>query len=212
MIVIIDYGIGNLQSVQRSFQRIGAAAEISSKPEDLMRADRIVLPGVGSFAEGMDNLRRYGLLPVLNQKVREQGTPFLGICLGFQMLTNRSEEGETEGLGWIDAETTRFQSDSAGSQYRIPHMGWNDLVVRRETSLLNGLSAASCFYFAHSYYVTCHDQDIILATTQYGREFVTVIQKDNIFGAQFHPEKSQENGLAILRNFVAYSPDEARAA
>ena len=212
MIAIIDYGIGNLQSVQRSFQKIGAAAVISSKPEDLLNADRIVLPGVGSFAEGMDNLRRYGLLPVLNQKVREQGTPFLGICLGFQMLTNRSEEGDTEGLGWIDAETKRFHSNGAGSPYRIPHIGWNDLSAQRENPLLNGLSVASCFYFAHSYYVTCHDQSAIHATTQYGLEFVTVVQKDNIFSAQFHPEKSQANGLAILRNFVEFNSEDARHA
>ncbi len=212
MIVIIDYGIGNLQSVQRSFQRIGAAAMISSKHEDLMSAERIVLPGVGSFAEGMDHLKRFGLLPVLNQKVLEQGTPFLGICLGFQMLTKGSEEGDTEGLGWIDAETKHFHFDGPGSQYRVPHMGWNDLSAKRENPLLNGLSDASCFYFAHSYYVTCDDQSAILATTQYGREFVTVIQKGNIFGTQFHPEKSQANGLAVLRNFVEFHSERVRQA
>ncbi len=212
MIVIIDYGIGNLQSVQRAFQRIGADTAISSKPEDLLAAEKIVLPGVGSFVEGMENLRCYGLLPVLKHKVREQGTPFLGICLGFQMLTNRSEEGDAEGLGWIDAETKRFRFEGPGGQYRIPHMGWNDLSARRENPLLNGLSGASCFYFAHSYYVTCHDQSAILATTQYGREFVTVIQKDNIFGTQFHPEKSQANGLSVLKNFVEYHSEGVRLA
>lgn len=212
MIVIVDYGIGNLQSVLRSFQKIGVSAVISSKIEDLANAERIVLPGVGSFAKGMENLRRYGLLPVLNQKVRELGTPFLGICLGFQMLTNRSEEGKVEGLGWIDAETRRFHSDGAGSRYRIPHMGWNDLSATRENPLLRGLSSTSCFYFAHSYYVTCHDQNAIIATTQYGHEFVTIMQKDHIFGTQFHPEKSQANGLAVLRNFLGYHPRDMRPA
>jgi glutamine amidotransferase len=204
MIVITDYGIGNLQSVQRAFRRLGADAAISCEAQDLLTADKIVLPGVGSFAEGMTNLASRGFLPILNRKVRQEGTPFLGICVGFQMLTNRSEEGNAEGLGWIDAETKRFRFEGAGSRYRIPHMGWNDLSVRTDDTLLSGLSAGSCFYFAHSYYVTCHDEGAVLATTQYGREFVSVMQKDNIFGTQFHPEKSQVNGLAVLRNFLEY--------
>ncbi len=206
MITIIDYGIGNLQSVQKAFDKIGVHAVISSNPKDLMTAERIVLPGVGSFAEGMDNLKHNGLLPVLNRKVYEEGTPFLGICLGFQMLTKGSEEGGADGLGWVDADTKYFHFNGTGSQYRIPHIGWNDLSIKRENHLLNGLPTESCFYFAHSYYVTCHDESAILATTQYGCEFVTVIQKDHIFGTQFHPEKSQANGLAVLRNFVEYHP------
>lgn len=204
MIVIIDNGIGNLQSVQQAFDKIGVHAVISSNPKDLLIAKKIVLPGVGSFARGMDNLKHNGLLQVLNRKVHEEGTPFLGICLGLQMLTNRSDEGETDGLGWIDAETKRFHFDDPGNQYRIPHIGWNDLSIKIENHLLNGLPTESCFYFAHSYYVTCHDESAILATTQYGCEFVSVIQKGHIFGTQFHPEKSQANGLTVLRNFVEY--------
>lgn len=204
MIVIIDSGIGNLRSVQQAFDKIGVHAVISSNPKDLLIAKKIVLPGVGSFAKGMENLKHNGLLPVLNRRVHEEGTPFLGICLGLQMLTNRSDEGETDGLGWIDAETKRFPLDDPGNQYRIPHIGWNDLSIKIENHLLNGLPTESCFYFAHSYYVTCHDESAILATTQYGCEFVSVIQKGHIFGTQFHPEKSQANGLTVLRNFVEY--------
>ncbi len=202
MIVIADCGIGHLQSVQRAFQRIGADVVVSERPEDLRMADKIVLPGVGSFAEGMTNLRQQGLLELLNHKVLEEKTPFLGICVGFQMMTNRSEEGRAEGLGWIDGETRRFHFGRPGGKHRVPHMGWNDLSIRREDSLLDGLPAGSCFYFAHSYHVTCHDQRAILATTQYGGEFVSAVQKNHMFGTQFHPEKSQVNGLAVLRNFA----------
>jgi len=150
----------------------------------------------------MTNLKHYGLLPVLNHKVLEHRTPFLGICLGFQLITNCSEEGDAEGLGWVNAQTKRFSFDGPGSQYRIPHIGWNDLSMRRDSHLLKNLSATSCFYFAHSYYVTCDDKDTIVATTEYGCEFVSVIQKDNIFGMQFHPEKSHANGLGVISNFV----------
>jgi len=202
MIVIVDYGIGNLQSVERAFIKVGAQARISSQPEDLETAEKIVLPGVGSFAKGMINLKHYGMLPVLNHKVLHQRTPFLGICLGFQMITNCSEEGDAEGLGWINAKTERFRFDGPGSQYRIPHIGWNDLSMRRDSPLLKNFQVTSCFYFAHSYYVTCDEKDAIVATTEYGCEFVSVIQKDNIFGMQFHPEKSHANGLAVIRNFV----------
>lgn len=202
MIVIADCGIGNLQSVQRAFHKIGADAVISSNPDDLRIADKIVLPGVGSFAEGMKNLGGGGLLPVLSRKVRDEGTPFLGICVGFQMLTRHSEEGNAEGLGWIDGETRRFRLDGAGGRYRVPHIGWNDLSVRRDDTLLRDLPAGACFYFAHSYHVTCHDQRAVIAMTEYGHEFVSAIQKGNIVGTQFHPEKSQRNGLAVLRRFV----------
>ena len=135
MIVIIDCGIGNIQSVQRAFQRIGADVVVSERPVDLRMADKIVLPGVGSFAEDMTNLRQQGLLELLNHKVLEEKTPFLGICVGFQMMTTRSEEGRAEGLGWIDGETRRFHFGRPGGKHRVPHMGWNDLSIRREDSL-----------------------------------------------------------------------------
>lgn len=202
MIVIIDHGIGNLQSVKRAFDKIGAPAMISSLPEELEAAERIVLPGVGSFAEGMDNLRRCGMLPVLNRKVHEQGTPVLGICLGFQMLTHRSDEGDAAGLGWIDGETHQIQFEQPNPRLKVPHMGWNTLTHHNGCQLLKGLTTEACFYFAHSYRVSCNDESAIAATTHYGCDFVSVAQKKNIFGTQFHPEKSQANGLTVLKNFV----------
>jgi len=207
MIVIIDYGIGNLQSVQRAFEKVGAKAQISQDPETLKTAEKIVLPGVGSFAEGMANLHRYGFVSVLEQRVVKEGVPFLGICLGFQMLTNRSEEGEARGLGWINGETKQFHFDGPGGQYRIPHMGWNEVSGNSNNPLFKDLPDHSCFYFAHSFYVTCQDQNSVMASTQYGHEFVSVVQKGNIFGTQFHPEKSHLNGLTVIKNFMRHSQD-----
>jgi glutamine amidotransferase len=205
VIVVIDCGMGNLQSVVRALRRVGADAQASSAIGEVEAADKIVLPGVGSFAAGMGHLRRNQLLPVLARRVLEERTPVLGICLGHQMLTRWSAEGGSAGLGWIDGETRRFGSDPVIAELKVPHMGWNTLDVERPSPLLEGLSTDACFYFAHSYYVTCSNRAAVAATTRYGIDFVSVLHRENIFGTQFHPEKSQANGLTLLRNFVRYS-------
>lgn len=202
MIVIIDCGMGNLQSVVRGLAKAGGAAVISSNIDHVAAAKKIILPGVGSFAQGMENLKRAGLMPVLTQKVLKDNTPALGICLGHQMLTAFSEEGEVDGLGWIDGRTIRLSRGSENHATRIPHIGWNTLRIHRDCSLLRGIPGEACFYFAHSYRVACNDECLVVATTEYGGSFVSIVQHENIFGVQFHPEKSQANGITVLRNFL----------
>ncbi len=197
MIAIVNYGIGNLDSVSRALSKCGAEAVVTSRAEDIESAQGIILPGVGSFGEAMQNLREGGLLPVLHRRVMEAHRPTLGICLGFQMFTRHSEEGDAEGLGWIDGATRRFRVPE-----KIPHMGWNDLSVRKASPLLDDVSPSACFYFAHSYCVVCHEAEAILATSEYGGEFVSAVAKNNLFGVQFHPEKSHAGGLRLLSNFV----------
>jgi glutamine amidotransferase len=200
MNIIVDYGAGNLVSVLRAFRLAGSEARISADPEEVARAKRIVLPGVGFFDVAMENLRSTGILPVLERRVRQEGTPILGICLGMQMFTRFSEEGNAPGLGWIDAETKRFRPAEAA--VKVPHLGWNEIQSAASCPLLKGLPPESCFYFAHSYYVDCAGEAAVKASTRYGVEFAAVIQQDNIFGVQFHPEKSHDNGLHFLRRFL----------
>lgn len=202
MIVIIDYGIGNLRSIQSKFERFKINALISSNIEDIKNAEKLILPGVGSFLNGMNNLRDYGLLDILNQKVLEDKTPILGICLGMQLMTKGSEEGNAEGLGWFDAETVKFRFDGANANLKIPHMGWNEVKFSKESKLCEGIETNLDFYFVHSYHVKCNVDSDNLAMTDYGYEFTSMIQKDNIYGAQFHPEKSHKHGVTIFKNFV----------
>lgn len=200
MIAIVDYGIGNLASVHNMFKKIGTKdVIISSKQDDILKAKKIILPGVGAFDAGMKNLESSGLIPTLNQKVLEEKTPVLGICLGMQLLTKQSEEGERKGLGWIDAETVKFNFDSS-LNLKIPHMGWNYIKVKKSNPLIE-LNSKHRFYFVHSYYVKCLDESQILATCQYGIDFTCMVNKDNIYGAQFHPEKSLKFGMNLLQNF-----------
>lgn len=202
MIVIVNYGIGNLDSVLRAFRSQDADVRISSNPGELAQARGVVLPGVGSFGKAMEYLTRSDLFPVLQEKVLEEKRPILGICLGFQMFTTWSEEGGVEGLGWVDAQTKRFNFDGMDPQPKMPHMGWNDLQRRKESPLFEGIHPSACFYFAHSYCVSCNDRDAVLAETDYGYKYVSAVQKENIFGTQFHPEKSHANGLQMVRNFI----------
>lgn len=202
MIVIIDYGMGNLRSILNKLQRMDADAIISSKVEDIEKAEKLILPGVGSFAAGMDNLEKYNLIPILTKKVIEEKVPILGICLGMQLLTKRSEEGNADGLGWIDAETKQFVFERNNIKLKVPHMGWNSIDIRRDSTLLKGIPTNSAFYFVHSYHVCCNGTNSVAATTNYGYDFTSVIEKENIFGVQFHPEKSHKNGVRLLKNFV----------
>jgi len=204
MIVIIDYAMGNLGSVVNMFKKIGEQAIISSDIETIRQADKLILPGVGAFDSGMKKLQERGLISVLNSKVLEDGTPVLGLCLGMQLLTRCSEEGQLPGLGWLDAETIRFKPDATNSTLKVPHMGWNSLRICQSHPLLNGFETEPRFYFVHSYYVTCADPQNILAQTHYGEEFTSVVGKGNILGVQFHPEKSHKFGMRLLRNFVEW--------
>lgn len=199
MIIIIDYGIGNLSSVQNMFRKIGVSDVcISSNPEKIEKATKLLLPGVGSFDAGMSNLEQSGLIPLLIKKALLEKVPVLGICLGMQLLTQKSEEGVKPGLGWIDGETVKFKFNDE-QNLKIPHMGWNYIHVVRENPLINN-SQKNRFYFVHSYYVKCVEQQS-MAIANYGIDFTCMVNKDNIFGAQFHPEKSLRFGMKVLENF-----------
>lgn len=198
MIGIINYGLGNLSSVSRALERLGVSARIISGKEEISSAEKLILPGVGHAVAGMAKLQEMDIIGTLNEKVLSNKTPILGICLGMQLMTVRSEEGDTECLGWFDAETVKFPNSSP----RIPHMGWNSVVPQKDHPFLAGIDNASSFYFAHSYYVGPRDTNDLLATTNYQVEFASVIGKENIFGVQFHPERSHDDGLRLLKNFA----------
>lgn len=200
MITIIDYGMGNLHSVFKALKRMNIKSIISSKSSDIESADKLILPGVGHFKKGMENLKSLGIIGILNKKVITEKTPILGICLGMQLLTKHSEEGDVFGLGWIDAKTIKFNLDT---KFRSPHMGWNTIKIQKENLLLKNNSEEDIFYFVHSYYINCKNKKDILATTNYGCEFVSAIQKNNIYATQFHPEKSHSLGLQVIKNFVS---------
>jgi glutamine amidotransferase len=201
-IAIIDYGMANLRSVQKAFEQVGTAAQIISKPEQIDRADKIVLPGVGAFADAVRHLREHQLAdPILNHINR--GKPFLGVCLGLQMLVNVSyEDGEHQGLGVIKGKCVRFDVDQRLG-LKVPHMGWNQLEVRKPSPILRDLPAGCGVYFVHSYHAVPDDPSVIATTTDYGGPFVSSIWRDNVLATQFHPEKSQKIGLQILSNFAA---------
>lgn len=200
MIVIIDYGIGNLASVLNMFKKIGVKdVVVSSNKEVIASASKLLLPGVGAFDAGMSNLENSGLVPILNRKVIEEKTPILGICLGMQLLTKRSEEGKMAGLGWIDAETIRFNPDPT-LKLKVPNMGWNYITVKRPNPLVD-MESKNRFYFVHSYYVKCFDESQSLATSNFGGDYTCMVNKENVYGAQFHPEKSLKFGMKVLENF-----------
>jgi glutamine amidotransferase len=201
MIVIVDHGLGNIGSILNMLEKIGAEAITSSNIQDIKEAKKIILPGVGAFDNAMKNLKNLGIIPILNKKVIEDKIPILGICLGMQLLTKRSEEGSLEGLGWIDAETIRFRFVN-NKTLKIPHMGWNTIDIKKECCLFKEMYEEPRFYFVHSYYVKCNNPENIFTTTNYGIEFCSSFKKDNIFGIQFHPEKSHKFGMKLLKNFA----------
>ncbi|MEN6327034.1 MAG: imidazole glycerol phosphate synthase subunit HisH [Syntrophomonas sp.] len=201
MIVIVDYGMGNLGSILNMLKKIGTPAQISSQSDDIRRADKLILPGVGAFDNAMDNLYKYGLFKVLNEQVKEKGIPILGICLGIQLFTKRSEEGIKSGLGWLDAETVKFRFNQ-NTSLKTPHMGWNELDIKNDEGILHDLPEYSRFYFVHSYHLKGIKEENVIASSQYGYEFTAAVHQDNIWGTQFHPEKSHKFGLKLLKNFV----------
>lgn len=201
MIAILDYGMGNVGSIQNMLRKIGARSTVTNRLEEIEAADKLILPGVGAFDVAMENLQRGGFLPVLDHLVRERGRPVLGICLGMQLLTRGSDEGRLSGLGWIDAVTVRFEQPE-GERLRLPHMGWNNVNVCRDNALL-ALEAEQRFYFVHSYYVRCHQPGDVVAVARYGTEFCAALERGNVYGTQFHPEKSHKYGLGVLTRFAS---------
>lgn len=198
MITIIDYGLGNLVSVKNMLKKLGIDSEITDNLNSISSATKLILPGVGAFDNGMKLIHEKGLLNVLNKKVLTDKIPILGICLGMQLLTKGSEEGVENGLGWIDAETVKFSFTD--NKLKVPHMGWNYIEVKKVNKLLSS-EGKHRFYFVHSYYVKCNNQEDVLATSNYGQEFTCVVNHENIYGAQFHPEKSLKFGMEVLNNF-----------
>ena len=205
MIVIVDYGVGNLGSIINMLKKAGAKAIASSDPDVLQQAEKLILPGVGAFDAGMNKLNECGLVPLLNHLALEKKVPFLGLCLGLQLMTRKSEEGQTQGLGWLDAETLRFKFDGDQAHLKVPHMGWNTIEIRRSHPLFANLDPDARFYFVHSFYVQSHDAEAVLAETDYGGYFHSIFGKDNIMGFQFHPEKSHKYGMRLLKNFAEMS-------
>jgi imidazole glycerol-phosphate synthase subunit HisH len=202
MIVIIDYGMGNLGSIKNMLKKAGFPSEITNDPSEIEKAEKIVLPGVGAFDTGMRNLQENGLIPLLNQKAMVEKVPVLGLCLGAQLITDRSEEGKLPGLGWVKGETVRFRFEKENQNLKVPHMGWNILQIVQDHPYLQGLPEDQRFYFVHSYHLVCKDQADVIANTIYGYSFASIIGHENVVGMQFHPEKSHKFGLQVLRNFA----------
>jgi len=199
-IVIINYNMGNLTSVANAIEYIGEKPIISNKIEDIKNADYIILPGVGAFKDGMKNINKLGITDTLKKQIIKEKKPLLGICLGMQLLAKEGYEGGlTKGLGYLKGKVIKFNFKD--KSLRIPHIGWNEVNFKKDSPFLFNLKKSEDFYFVHSYYLI-PEENIILGTCDYGREFVTCIQKDNIFATQFHPEKSQKPGLQILKNFI----------
>jgi glutamine amidotransferase len=199
-VAIVDYGMGNLHSVKRKLHRIGVDGQLTSEPDQVLRADKLVLPGVGHFGKAMEHLATLKLVPALHEAVSARKTPILGICLGMQLFAGRSEEGDAEGLGWLDADVVRFNVDDT-RRFKVPHTGWNGIRVARSSPLLDGLTDQAEFYFVHAYHMVCRDSGDMLCETDYGYPFTSVVQRDNLYGVQFHPEKSHDAGELLLRNF-----------
>ena len=201
-IVIIDYNMGNLRSVQKAFEKVGCDAVITNNHKIIKNASKVVLPGVGAFKDGMKNLEELGLIDILNEEIIKNKKPFLGICLGMQLIASKSyENGETDGLGWVDAEVVKFDFTDYDKKLKIPHVGWNNVSYKNNNLLFDGIANNSDFYFVHSYYFKTN-VDIVTSTTDYGFDFVSSVNKNNIYAFQFHPEKSQTAGLKLIENFV----------
>jgi len=204
MLVIVDYGVGNLASIRNMLKKIGVDGVISSRAEDILKADKLILPGVGAFDTCAQKLQDSGLLETLQQKVIRDKTPVLGVCVGMQLLTEGSEEGQLPGLGWIKGQIVKFNKEKLPASLKIPHMGWREVKLNKQSRLFNGMFDEPRFYFVHSYHPVLENPDDALMTADYGYSFVAGMEHENIMGVQFHPEKSHKFGMKLLENFVKY--------
>jgi len=202
MISIIDYGLGNLNSIKNMLRRLGYRSEIINDSDAISRAEKIILPGVGAFDNGMHNIQSKGFTLPLYKKAKEEKVPILGICLGMQLLFSSSEEGCEKGLGFISGHATRFKFDDKFSKYKVPHMGWNEVKIVRSHPLVNNLPEDARFYFVHSYKIECANKSDVILTADYGGDFTAAVAHENIMGTQFHPEKSHRFGMILLKNFA----------
>lgn len=202
MIAIVNYGSGNIQAIANIYGALGIQFVVAATPAELTGADRVVLPGVGAFDQAMNQLNASGMRSALDAWVLVERRPIIGICVGMQLLAHSSEEGSAPGLGWIDGEVKRFDRATFGATTRLPHMGWNTIEPARLDPLFDGVDLEKGFYFLHSYYFECRAGDDVLATTDYGARFTSAVRRNNVCGVQFHPEKSHQNGVRLLRNFA----------
>lgn len=202
MITLVDYGLGNIQAFANIYKRLNIPVEIARTAEELWRAEKVILPGVGAFDWAMTRLNESGMRECLDGLVRAHKRPVLGVCVGMQMMARRSDEGALSGLGWIDAEVRRFDEGSFSQDTHLPHMGWNDASPQKDNALFRGLETPPRFYFLHSYYFSCINADDVIALTDYNGPFACAVQSGNIFGVQFHPEKSHRFGIDLLKNFA----------
>lgn len=201
-IVVVDYGMGNLHSVFNKFRKMGLDCCISASQEAIEKADTLILPGVGHYGRAMDKLRRLDLLSLLNDRVLGEHIPVIGICLGMQLFMEHSQEGDVAGLGWLKGTTVRFKLDEQQPGFKVPHIGWNSVEPVRQHPICEGLGEEDLFYFVHSFHVCLADPTDALHQTTYGYSFTSAVQRDNLFGFQYHPEKSQDAGMKIFRNFI----------
>lgn len=204
MTTIVDYGMGNLGSIQSMLKKLGETSLITSDPYVIEQASRLILPGVGSFDSGMNHLAELNLISSLNKRVLCDKVPILGICLGIQLMTKSSMEGTLPGLSWFDADTIKFDLIESVNKYVLPNMGWRKVSVRKEIPLFEGLDDDSWFYFVHNFHVVTDNNELVSMTSEYGYEYIVSLTKDNILGVQFHPEKSHKYGLRLLQNFIRY--------
>jgi glutamine amidotransferase len=202
MITIIDYGLGNIRAFLNVYERLSIPVKVARVPQEVENATKIILPGVGSFDYAMRQLSRSGMREVLEKRVLDNKTPMMGICVGMQMLADSSEEGTEPGLGWIKGNVCKFDPYLIPFKSRLPHMGWNTIVPKENVSLFNGIENHARFYFLHSYYFECAEKSQVISKTDYGISCASAINKENVFGIQFHPEKSHHNGIRLLNNFA----------
>ncbi len=202
MIAIIDYGSGNIQAIKNIYKRLNIDCQLVSEPADLAGASKIILPGVGAFDNAMAQLNRSGMREVLDVLVLEKNVPVLGVCIGMQIMASSSEEGRLAGLNWIDASIKLLDESKIAHKPKVPHMGWNEVKLKREHAVFQSVDLQRGFYFLHSYYMQCIDSNDVLASANYGVDFDCAINRGNIFGFQFHPEKSHANGIQIFKNFA----------
>jgi len=201
MIIIVDYGLGNIRAFANVYKRLNIPCSIVSESEGLESATKLILPGVGAFDEAMGLLNKSGMRELLDELVLERKVPVLGICIGMHMLAHSSEEGSVPGLGWLEGTVKKFDSTMLTDQTPLPHMGWNNVMIRQSSPLFNALEDSPTFYFLHSYFFTCAHREDVLAEADYGSRFACAVQAGNVYGVQFHPEKSHHNGVQLLKNF-----------